>query len=861
MQRAKLSMLKRVMKSHVPVFSRYAARLALGAFLAAGTAAMGYEIDGSGSPYGNISKTETINIHTQNYPSSTFEEVKTKATSSHHSELTGYDINIQSGNNTFNGEVQSSKKGNVNISGGVNTFNSTLSGASTDRDKSRLTITGGTFILGQDGEIGSFNDKIYIGTDSEGSKVTLQGFDYSKIASDASSCRNTIVKGDIVLDDMNMDKEFLTTGKVYLQQGSILTGKQIQGSDIYLADANVTASTKVIACDKNGELGIVEINGTDIQTGKTLTTRADQTNVYTGFDGSLFAEKGNIKIETTGDNLFGGNVQTKKGDVSILSGTNTFNGVVRAGNHDCYTPHLYIQQGVNTFNNDLCSDNGQIVISGGDNKYSGDHNALADEVIFTNNSTVRGTLNIGSTENHPDVTLGGTINFVADDSTGTLEIGQINAQNAEYITVVTSGSDKAEVNVDISTVNRSELGTYDLILGNGADTLTGLEGQLLYSSLLYQIQTGNNADDSIYQLRVNKASTDDLIGQIGGNSGSVHDLIGDDLFDVPTLDQAAANVRAIAGETFASAGSAQINRMNYLNRMMTDKMMGYSPCGMEDPHACCRCGTAAEKYARNVWVSGYGLSSDVTLKEGYGAYDYTVGGILLGVDHTEGETLYGAFYGYGQTTVGSENTSLQSKDHTFGAYAKWNSFIGGGYSLALTDFSFSSYNGRRTFSSLSFDADYDGWQAGLLLEKGWKYQNVYGNYVNPFIDLQYLSYYSDAFDDSFLQFSSLQINSLRTILGVRLWDNICLDNGQRWGIGGVAAWHHELLDTDGLFIANLDGASAPILGNGGGRDWVETSIGVSTDLTSRISLSGNYYLYFNKYTTMNAGMGTVTYRF
>lgn len=316
-----------------------------------------------------------------------------------------------------------------------------------------------------------------------------------------------------------------------------------------------------------------------------------------------------------------------------------------------------------------------------------------------------------------------------------------------------------------------------------------------------------------------------------------------------------------AGEAYVSAGSAQINRLNYLNRTVTDRVLGYCPGGIDDSHGCCpKAGVNCGTHDWNYWISGYGLDGGVSVQDSVGRYNYTVGGLLLGVDCGNDALKYGAFYGYGQTTVGAEIAELQSKDHTLGAYAKWDSLYGGGYSFALLDFSFGSYEGTQNILATNFDVNYDGWQAALLLEKGWKYKNVYGGYVNPFIDLQYLSYYSDAFEDDFLQYGAIDIDSLRTILGFRLWQNFCYKNTLRIGVGGALAWHHELLDTDGLFIANYEQVPFPVVGNGGGRDWIEMSLAGSLDITHDITLSGNYYLYFNQYTTINAGMATLTWR-
>ncbi len=93
-------------------------------------------------------------------------------------------------------------------------------------------------------------------------------------------------------------------------------------------------------------------------------------------------------------------------------------------------------------------------------------------------------------------------------------------------------------------------------------------------------------------------------------------------------------------------------------------------------------------------------------------------------------------------------------------------------------------------------------------------------------------------------------------------------NGCDYREGGMmvgAAWHHELLDVNASFIetTNFGGTpvSAEIFGNNAGRDWFEYIADANFALTDNITLLGDYYLFINNYSALNAGMGTVTWRF
>lgn len=245
-------------------------------------------------------------------------------------------------------------------------------------------------------------------------------------------------------------------------------------------------------------------------------------------------------------------------------------------------------------------------------------------------------------------------------------------------------------------------------------------------------------------------------------------------------------------------------------------------------------------------------------------YDYSAGGMLVGADWQGPVADMGLFYGYGQTNIDSIASGLDSKDHTFGGYMKWDSLAFGGYTTVLGDFSFSDAKGTRNYNGQGYRGDFDSTQSSVYLERGWKYQNGLGVNVNPYAVLQYIGYNADEFSDDVLTVGGVNYESLRTKAGLRLDRDFCR-HGNLWNLSTGFAWNHELLDTNADFMAttNFGGqpVSATIFGNNAGRDWFEYTTGAKVALTENVTLSGDYFLYVNERSTLNAGMGTFTWRY
>ena len=246
-----------------------------------------------------------------------------------------------------------------------------------------------------------------------------------------------------------------------------------------------------------------------------------------------------------------------------------------------------------------------------------------------------------------------------------------------------------------------------------------------------------------------------------------------------------------------------------------------------------------------VWVTGFGdfvsVDSDANAK----GYNFTTGGVSLGIDYRIGDQFaIGAMGEYSHTW-----TSLQPGGHVDvdsgrgGLYATW--FKHGFYLNGAI------YGGYNTYDSNR--AGFGGLASGSTEGAEWS-TFVSGGYdfhlgqltVGPIASLQYTDVHIDGFSENGslapLAIHSGSAESLRSDVGFRLF--------YQWQIGKMviepslkAAWEHEykysaLPITAGF--ADISGPSATFFGPSEGHDSAVISAGLAVRLTPTISTYLNY---------------------
>ncbi|MDO4584470.1 MAG: autotransporter domain-containing protein [Planctomycetia bacterium] len=518
------------------------------------------------------------------------------------------------------------------------------------------------------------------------------------------------------------------------------------------------------------------------------------------------------------------------------------------------------------------SEDGRLNISGGTLGVSDNTEVLAN-TYFTGKSQLNGELTI---QDKYALDLNGEVVLYYDNS-------MIDAGDAREIHI---GSN-AVISLD-KFYNAEAVEDTDgrvLLIGNGTD-LSRLEGTI--STLLYEIHKKVDGDDLIIgSARANNIY--DVANQIGGNANALLNTATDndgkeslayEFFQEKTVSDAVKNIAEYTMEAFASNATAQVQRLSFMNQQIARMLT--SDNWTRDFESSYE-GMSHDRHHDGVqlWSTAYGLGGVTREYQGFARHDYDQWGMIIGGDWQNDTTRFGLYYAYGQSDFAGVATTMESDDHTFGAYLRWDSYFGGGYSLLGANYSFSNYDTAYRSSQKVIDMEMgmehlfqqklDGSQGSIYFEKGWEWKNCRGGRFNPYVALQYIGFESDGFEITenydyykytYATLGDVEIDSLRSVFGMR-WNRMCHFNLASVNFSLGLAWHHEFADTEGCFLLSKGGFDNPVVirGNGGGRDWCEFTLGTGLALTDRVTLSGDYYLFVNGPTSVNAGSMTLTMEF
>jgi outer membrane autotransporter protein len=244
-----------------------------------------------------------------------------------------------------------------------------------------------------------------------------------------------------------------------------------------------------------------------------------------------------------------------------------------------------------------------------------------------------------------------------------------------------------------------------------------------------------------------------------------------------------------------------------------------------------------------------------------------MGGTLAGGEVADNCHLLGFFGGYLYNYIGTDaNESNKVNGGTVGSY-----YVGRSdnrYLLGVGGFEFDGYDSRRAiqFANLTAEGENDGWKGYSYLENG----VTYGDRrfaVQPFAALQYIYVRQNAFTETGAAAANLSVpgidtNSLRSVLGSRVFGQSRRGYGRSITPEMRALWLHEFLETNtgfNTFFSEVGGGAFAINGLGMGRDWALLGPGLNCDLSSNWSAYANYDLMLNDQTTFHIGSGGVQY--
>jgi outer membrane autotransporter protein len=244
-------------------------------------------------------------------------------------------------------------------------------------------------------------------------------------------------------------------------------------------------------------------------------------------------------------------------------------------------------------------------------------------------------------------------------------------------------------------------------------------------------------------------------------------------------------------------------------------------------------------------VTGFGDFVSVDSDASASGYNFTTGGVSLGIDYRITDQLaVGVMGEYSHTWSSLQpGGNIDVNSGRGGVYATWsnrgiylNAAIYGGYN---------SYDSSRTGLGGLATGNTEGAEFSTFLSGGYDFH--FGPLtVGPIAALQYTYANVDGFSENGslapMQIESNSVNSLRSDVGFRIF--------YQWQIGKVllqpslkAAWEHEYLYSalpiTGGF-AGIPGSSATFFGPSEGHDSAIISAGVSAQLTPALTVYVNY---------------------
>jgi outer membrane autotransporter protein len=246
-----------------------------------------------------------------------------------------------------------------------------------------------------------------------------------------------------------------------------------------------------------------------------------------------------------------------------------------------------------------------------------------------------------------------------------------------------------------------------------------------------------------------------------------------------------------------------------------------------------------------VFVTGLGEFTSVDDTSIAPGYDFSTGGLTVGVDYRVSPNFaIGLTGGYAHTNANLVNNgSLDVNGGTIGAYATG---FGGGFYLDTAAFGvFNGYDSHRTALLGTASGNTDGRDFNALVQGGYDWKNG-GLTIGPTVSYQYTYVEFDSFTEhgslAPLSFSDQNTHSSRTALGAKA--------SYDWHVGHVvvkpeirASWQHEFGDRDYSIVsrfANGAGNSFTVSGPEIGRDSLLIGAGAAVLLNDRVSVYAYY---------------------
>lgn len=256
---------------------------------------------------------------------------------------------------------------------------------------------------------------------------------------------------------------------------------------------------------------------------------------------------------------------------------------------------------------------------------------------------------------------------------------------------------------------------------------------------------------------------------------------------------------------------------------------------------------AGSKPRCGLWVKGYGTFGDRDGTDIASRYDYTMGGVLAGMDMFFTDALRaGVAVGYSRTDLDLQDLRDSGNQDSYqailyGSLGKGPWYVDAAFSYAYNDYEMSR-NLRFGTINRTAESDYNGHEFAGYLEGGYRFL-LQGFEVTPLGSLFLDSLHRDAFTERGagglnLRTKSESTTSIQTSLGGRLARDVPVREDLVVTPELTARWVHEFGDREALLNARFAGSptgSFTVRSDKADRDAAVLTVGLTASACSRVS--------------------------
>jgi outer membrane autotransporter protein len=501
-----------------------------------------------------------------------------------------------------------------------------------------------------------------------------------------------------------------------------------------------------------------------------------------------------------------------------------------------------------------------------------------------------GTLTImGSMTNwgnyYAEVDAAGNSDHIVVSNTATIKGGNVIVETAPGVYAV-------QTTYTILTATNGVSGTYvtsSIVLPTWQSALFPLTGSLLrYDPTNVYLTLNRTPFVSVAKTYNQHSVAGALDGlSVAGLSGAMSNLV-NAFYVLPTASAARAALDSMSGEIHGSLGMLDVQQQNAFNNsiaLRTGRMSAGGENGgytAAKPVQLASAGSAlppiqqqseADELLDNVWLQGFGSFGHLGADGNASGGNFTISGLSGGFDyHLCPEMLVGLAVGYSHddASVGGPGASGSVDAIQFAGYG---GYVSGPWHLdGIFSYGYLQTDTKRLISvgptiQQTANGSYDGNVFSLSTEGGYAFEAGPVT-IEPTIGLNYAHLSQNSFQETGagpdgLNVNSVDMDSLRTALGVRLAAQFGEKDGVQFIPALRAAWEHEFMDKTADVNANFIGGSGDFVVRGVklGADSGVLGAGLTISFNEAIQGFVNYDAHLNSQLTSQAISGGLSYSF